>query len=252
MSEVQISGVIITYNEERHIEACIRSLLPVVDEVLVVDSYSTDRTEEICKSLGVRFIQHTFAGHIEQKNVAMEAATHDIILSLDADERVSDQMAGSVAVVKANWQGPAYSFNRLNNYCGTWLKRSWYPDRKVRLWDRREGRWGGMNPHDKVIVAQASLLQGDLLHYAYADLAEHYQQAVKFALINAEAKHRKGKKVLALWHIVLNPAFKFWRRYLFKLGFLDGFYGFAFCGISAYINFLKYLRLWELNKRSDL
>ena len=249
MQAVKISGVIITYNEERHIADCIASMQSVVDEVLVVDSYSTDRTQEICESLGVRFVQHPFGGHIEQKNVAMEAASHDIVLSLDADERLAEQMVKSITAVKANWQGPSYAFNRLNNYCGTWLRRSWYPDRKVRLWDRRAGRWGGTNPHDKVIVEGATtLLKGDLLHYAYADLAEHYHQNIKFALIAAEAKHKRGKKVYLVWHVLLNPAFKFVRRYIFKLGFLDGFYGFAFCALSAYINFLKYLRLWELNK----
>lgn len=251
MAAIRISGVIITYNEERHIAECIRSMEAVCDEIVVVDSFSTDRTEEICKELGVRFLQHPFEGHIQQKNVAMEAASHDYVLSLDADERLSEEMCASILAVKANWQGPAYSFDRLNNYAGKWLRFAWSPDRKTRLWDRRKGRWGGVNPHDKVEVdGEITRLKGKLIHYAYADLAAHMHQNIKFALIAADARHKRGKKVIFLWHILVNPAFKFIRLFIFKGGFLDGPYGFAFCALSAYISFLKYLRLWELNKKA--
>lgn len=246
---VKISGVIITYNEERNIEACINSLIDIVDEVVVVDSYSKDQTEEICKRLGVKFVQHAFEGHIEQKNYAMEQASYDHILSLDADERVSPKMKASIQAVKDNWQADGYVFNRFNNYCGAWLRRSWYPDKKLRLWDRRKGKWGGTNPHDKVIVSgKVEKLKGDLLHYAYENLEEHYEQIKKFAIIAAHAKFRQGKKANFIFHVILSPLYKFFRKYVLRLGFLDGYYGFIFSGLTAYLNFMKYLRLWELNR----
>lgn len=252
MSSVQISGVIITFNEERNIAACIESMLPVVDEVLVVDSFSTDRTKEICLEMGVRFIEHEFKGHIEQKNHALDQANYNHILSLDADERLSEKMSQSILEVKKNWVHAAYSFNRLNNYCGAWLKWSWYPDRKIRLWDRRVGRWGGTNPHDKVVmnVSDAKQLKGEIIHYAYANLEEHYTQIKKFAIIAAESKFEQGKKSNFFIHVILNPWYKFFRKYILRLGFLDGYYGFIFSALTAYLNFLKYLRLWELNKNN--
>lgn len=224
---------------------------PVVDEIVVVDSYSTDDTEAICQSLGVRFVQHAFEGHIEQKNYAMHQAEYDIVLSLDADERLSDEMQQQVLQLKANWDADGYVFNRLNNYCGAWLKRSWYPDKKLRLWDRTKGEWGGTNPHDKVIVKDGLVKRGkgDLLHYAYDNLEEHYEQIKKFAIIAANAKYQKGKKANFVIHVLLSPAYKFVRKYILRLGFLDGYYGFIFSGLTAYLNFMKYLRLWELNRK---
>ena len=253
MSSIQISGVIITLNEERNIAACIESMLPVVDEILVVDSFSTDRTKEICLEMGVKFFEHEFNGHIEQKNYALDLAKYDYILSLDADERLSEEMAQSVLKVKSNSKHSSYAFNRLNNYCGVWLKRSWYPDRKIRLWDRRNGRWGGTNPHDKVVMnaTDTKKLKGEIIHYAYANLEEHYVQMQKFAIIAARSKFQKGKKANFFIHVILNPWYKFFRKYILRLGFLDGYYGFIFSALTAYLNFLKYLRLWELNKKDE-
>lgn len=250
-NSVKISGVIITYNEERNIKACIESLHGIVDEVVVVDSFSTDNTQKICEELGVKFIQHKFFGHIEQKNYAMEQASYDVVLSLDADERVSEQMKAAVLEVKQNWEFDGYIFARLNNYCGAWLKRSWYPDKKLRLWDRRKGKWGGTNPHDKVVMqdgATSKKLKGDLVHYAYDNLEEHFEQVKKFAVIAANAKFEKGKKANFVFHLILSPWYKFFRKYILRLGFLDGYYGFIFSAVTAYLNFLKYSRLWELNR----
>lgn len=252
-NSVKISGVIITFNEAKNIEACIKSMQACVDEIVVIDSFSVDDTAQICQRLGVKFLQHPFEGHIEQKNYAMHQASHDYILSLDADERLSEQMKASVLQVKSDWSESGYAFNRLNNYCGAWLKRSWYPDRKLRLWDRREGAWGGTNPHDKVILndgIKPKRLKGDILHYAYDNLEEHYEQVKKFAIIAANAKFKQGKKSYFVIHVIFNPWYKFFRKYVLRLGFLDGYYGFIFSAITAYLNFLKYLRLWELNRTS--
>ncbi|MEX2335953.1 MAG: glycosyltransferase family 2 protein [Fulvivirga sp.] len=251
---IKISGVIITYNEERHIKQCITSMLEIVDEIVVVDSFSTDQTVEICKGLGAKVIQHPFEGHIQQKNFAMHQASFDHVLSLDADERVSSEMVASIKAVRENWQADGYVFSRFNNYCGTWLKHSWYPDKKLRLWDRRIGKWGGTNPHDKVVMnngVEVRKLKGDILHYAYENLEEHYEQIKKFAVIAANAKFEQGKRVNFGIHVLLNPWYKFFRKYVLRLGFLDGYYGFIFSGLTAYLNFMKYLRLWELNRNKN-
>lgn len=251
---IQISGVIITYNEERNIEACIRSLKGIVDEIVVVDSYSTDHTPEIATKLGAKLYQHPFEGHIEQKNYALGKASYDYILALDADERVSEEMKASILEIKnTHFEAGGYTFNRLNNYCGTWLKHSWYPDTKLRLWDRRKGSWGGTNPHDKVILkdGQSTKLNGDIHHFAYENLEEHIDQTKKFAIIAANAKFKQGKRTIFLIHIVLNPFYKFFRKYVLRLGFLDGYYGFIFSALTAYLNFMKYSRLWELNRNKS-
>jgi len=251
---VQISGVIITYNEEKNIERCINSLQDLVDEIVVVDSYSTDDTKSICQNLGIRFIEHNFEGHIEQKNFAMRQATHHYILSLDADEMISSQLKSSILEVKKNWDGDGYSVNRLNNYCGKWIRHSgWYPDRKIRLWDRRKGQSCGTNPHDKVELTDGKVqfLKGDLLHYAYREVGEHIEQINKFAIIAAEEAYLKGRKSNFLIHVILNPWFKFFRKYFLQLGFLDGYYGFVFCSVASVFNFFKYLRLKELYKSKE-
>lgn len=246
---VKISGVIITLNEAKHIRACIQSMLPVVDEIVVVDSHSTDETPAICQELGVHFLQHPFGGHIEQKNYAMQQARYDHILSLDADERVSEKMTEAILSVKANWSAEGYAFNRLNNYCGHWLRYAWYPDRKTRLWDRRKGQWGGTNPHDKVVVqGKVDRLEGDLLHYPYATVDEHFEQNRKFAVIAAQSKFAKARQVRFLIDVVLGPCFKFLKLFVIKRGFLDGYYGFIFSALASYVNFMKYLKLWELNR----
>ncbi|MCI4648277.1 glycosyltransferase family 2 protein [Phaeodactylibacter sp.] len=249
---VRISGVIITLNEARHIRGCIESMLPVVDEVVVVDSFSTDETPAICQELGVRFLQHPFEGHIEQKNYAMRQAKYDYVLSLDADERVSDAMTEAILNVKQNWATDGYAFNRLNNYCGHWLRYAWYPDRKTRLWDRRQGQWGGTNPHDRVEVKGSVVtLKGDLLHYPYATVDEHFEQNRKFAVIAAQSKFAKGRRVNFLVDVVLGPWFKFIKLFVLKRGFLDGYYGFIFSALASYVNFMKYLKLWELNRHEE-
>lgn len=253
---VSITATIITYNEEKKIERCLQSLEGVADEIVVVDSFSTDRTEEICRRYPVKFIRHAFEGYVAQKNFAVDQASNDCILSLDADEVLSDRLKASILAVKAQWSDryDGYACNRLNNYCGQWIKYSgWYPDRKIRLWDRRKARWSGEDPHDRVVLARDRVqrLQGDLLHYAYFTVDEHLAQMHKFAEVAAKAKFRNGKKASLLVHVMLNPMFKFFRKYVLQLGFLDGYYGFVFCATTSALNFYKYLRLYEYNRRKN-
>ena len=247
-----ISGVIITFNEEKNIERCINSLLPVVDEVLVVDSFSQDQTVAIAKKLGAVVIEQEFLGHIQQKNFAKNKASHQWILSLDADECLSRELEESILGIKPiinNYD--AYHFNRFTNYCGTWIRHcGWYPDVKLRLFQKHLGAWGGRNPHDRFIVPDPSRvlhLKGDLLHYSFYKIEEHLSQIEKFAAIGAQAYYEKGIRANTL-NLIINPAFKFIRNYILKLGLLDGRAGWRICTLSAYATYLKYSKLKNIQK----
>lgn len=244
--KVRISAVIITFNEERNIGRCLESLKGVADEIVVVDSYSSDRTEEICKSFDLRFIRHRFFGHIEQKNWAILQASSPYILSLDADEALSDELRESILKVKNNWTHVGYYFNRLTNYCGKWIRHtSWYPARKLRLWDSREGQWGGFNPHDRFLLTKGSprqFLAGDILHYSYYSVNEHLVQINKFSTIMSHSYYDRGRRVY-IWSIVMHPLWRFIKDFLLRLGFLDGYYGFIVSINSAHEVFLKYVKL---------
>jgi len=248
---VEISVVIITYNEEKNIARCLDSVQGVSKDVVVVDSYSTDRTKEICIQKGARFVEHKFDGHIEQKNYAVSQAKSQYVLSLDADEALTEELRETILNIRYNWEQDAYVFNRLTNYCGTWIKHSgWYPDKKIRLWDSTKGRWGGDNPHDKVIMdkgASLKQIKQDILHYSYYTVDDHWKQVAYFTDINSKAAFNKGKKSSS-FKIFYKSAFKFFRDYILKKGFLDGEAGFSIAKISAKATAMKYRKLLALNK----
>ncbi|MFW5872932.1 MAG: glycosyltransferase, partial [bacterium] len=247
----KLSVVIITYNEEKNIGRCLASLEGIADEIVVLDSFSTDNTEYICKSYGAKFVQHKFDGHIQQKNRAISHASYPHVLSLDADEELSAKLKNSILQVKNNWKYDGYYFNRLTNYCGKWIRHtSWYPARKLRLWDSRKGSWGGINPHDKFIMqkgASTYFLKGDLLHYSYYSINEHINQVNKFSEITAKAYFEKGIRP-GYFKILFNPLWRFIRDFFFRAGVLDGFYGMVICVNSAHETFLKYVKLRQLVK----
>lgn len=244
--KVSISAVIITLNEERNIGRCLDSLQGVADEIVVVDSYSTDGTEDICRAYGVRFIRHRFHGHIEQKNWAILQASHPYVLSLDADEALSYELKSSILRVKENWTHDGYQFNRLTSYCGKWIRHTtWYPSKKLRLWDSRKGNWGGMNPHDRFLLAKGAsrkFLKGDLLHHSYYSVDEHLKQINSFSSILARSYFEQGRKTHKVV-IFFAPLWRFIKDYVFRLGFLDGFYGLVISVNSAHEVFLKYVKL---------
>jgi glycosyltransferase involved in cell wall biosynthesis len=248
----KISVVIITYNEEKDIGRCLDAVKDVADDIVVVDSFSTDRTEEICKEKGARFVQHKFEGHIQQKNWAITQARYPHVLSLDADEVVSERLQKEILKVKENWQADGYYFNRMTNYCGKWIKHcGWYPDRKLRLWDSRKGEWGGINPHDKFEMEKGTTIQhikGDLYHYSYHSISQHVLQIDKFTTIGATEAIKNGKAA-NIFLLVLKPIWKFVRDYIVKLGILDGYYGYVICSLSSKALFIKYLKMIELMKQ---
>jgi glycosyltransferase involved in cell wall biosynthesis len=247
--KVKISAVIITYNEERNIKRCLDSLSGLADEIVVVDSYSTDRTEEICRSYNTVFLKHRFNGMIEQKSWASLQASSPYILVLDADEALSDELKSSILQVKENWRHDGYYFSRLTNYCGKWIRHtSWYPARKLRLWDSRRGSWGGLNPHDMIKLykgASSCILKGDILHYSYYTISGHLKQIDSFSTTLAHSYYEQGRKAGFL-NITFRPFWRFLKDYILLRGFMDGFYGFVVSVNSAHEVFLKYIKLRNL------
>jgi glycosyltransferase involved in cell wall biosynthesis len=247
-----LSVVIITFNEERNIARCLESIARVADEIVVVDSLSTDNTRAICLNFGVKWLEQPFLGYVEQKNFALAQATNSHVLSLDADEALSPELEESIQRQKNDdFQFDAYTMNRRSWYCDRWiLHGSWYPDRKLRLLNKTKGRWGGVNPHDKIQMdnhAKIQHLEGDLLHYTYYSIEEHIAQGNKFTSIAALAMYNQDKR--SNWFkLSWNPFFAFINSYFIKGGFLDGFYGLVIARQIAYQTFLKYVKLMQMQK----
>lgn len=248
---MKLSAVIITFNEERNIDRCLQSLLPVADEIVVIDSFSKDKTEEICRSYGVRFIQHAFEGHIQQKNYAIQAAANDWILSLDADEALTEKLQSSILKVKDNQEFKGYKLNRLTNYCGHWVRHcGWYPDTKIRLINRNFGKWEGVNPHDRLDLygeEKSGFLEGDLLHYSYYTREDHLKQIEYFGDIASKELFDKGGKSNWL-KIIIKTIAQFIKSFILKQGFRDGKTGFTISRLSAYATYRKYIKLLQLQK----
>lgn len=247
---LKLSVVIITYNEEKNIARCLDSVLSIADEIVVVDSYSKDDTKNICKSYGVRFLENSFIGHIEQKNFAMHQASFDWILSLDADESIDMVLKESITQFKLNPTADLYQINRVNNYCGKWIYHSgWYPDRKIRLWSKAVGDWQGENPHDKFLPYSTKSivgkLKGNILHYSYTSIEQHDRQIDFFSDISSKALFEKKIKHSFLMKFA-SAAYKFFYCYILRLGFLDGRVGWVIATKSALANYKKYSKLEKL------
>ena len=247
-----ISATIITLDEEANLGRCLASLRGVADEVVVVDSGSKDRTEAIAREGGAVFVRQPWLGYGPQKNVASDRASHDWILSLDADEALSEPLREAILAVKrAGPRADAYEMNRLNWYCGRFLRHSgWYPDRKIRLWRKGAARWGDVSIHEVVEAAPGARierLRGDLLHYTCHTREQHLRTIEKFTTLSAELLAREGRRASA-WKRLGSPAAHFLRAYVLKLGFLDGIQGFHACRLSAYATWLKYEKLRRLGE----
>lgn len=250
---VPLSVVIITFNEEANIARCLEAARSVATELLVVDSFSTDRTVEICRALGARVVQHEFVGYVEQKNYATTQARHEHVLQLDADEVLTPTLQASIAAALASWQGGGYTLARLTSYCGHWVRYGgWYPDRKLRLYDRRLGRWQGLllHEHYELGVGQPAPLPlaGDALHYSYTSVEQHVRQLNRFTTIAANELWLKHRRQVSAFHLVLKPLWKFVHGYVFRGGFRDGFAGLSIAAISAWGVFLKFAKLKYMGK----
>lgn len=250
----KISAVIITFNEELFIDNCLNSLEGIADEVVVVDSYSTDATEEICNKHNVRFIKHAFEGYRDQKNFALKLATHKNILSLDADEALSPALRESILEIKDKWDYDGYLFNRKSNYCGTWIHHSeWYPDRQLRLFFADHGKWGELNLHEKFLMSNGATvgrLKGDLLHWPFASLQDHRDKMKKYSILGAKEFHKAGKKANIITPYI-HLVWGFFRSFIINRGFLDGYKGYLICSMYSRSTFNKYRNLRMLNKAGN-
>jgi ADP-heptose:LPS heptosyltransferase len=247
---IKISVVIITFNEEKNIGRCIRSVKEIADEILIVDSFSKDATKAICTSMGARFVERRFTSHMDQKNFGLREAKYPYILSLDADEYLSERLLQSIKEVKQSWQYQAYRMNRLSNYGGKWIRHgNWYPDQKVRLWNREVGLWGGENPHEEVILKRGVAvkhLKGDIAHHATKDTADALSKIQQYSHIFA--REYVGKKHSSVSRILFSSWFAFFKCYILKRGFLDGFEGLMVAITVANHAAYKYAKLLEANR----
>ncbi|MDL2227720.1 glycosyltransferase family 2 protein [Bacteroidales bacterium OttesenSCG-928-K03] len=245
-----ISAVIITKNEERNIERCIKSLLDVVDEIVVVDSFSTDNTKNICLQYDVKFECKEWAGYAEQKNYANSIASNDMILSIDADEELSEELKESILEIKSsNIDNVVFKFKRLNNYCGKWIKHgAWYPDTKIRIFNRKTTYWKDTKVHEILNYGNTKviMLKGDLLHYPFLTIEEHIATANKYSTLRAQYNFECGKRK-TYCSFLLSAISKFIMDFILKGGFLDGYYGFTIYKITVWEKYLQYAKLKELN-----
>lgn len=244
---VRISVVVITFNEERNLARCLASVQGIADELLVIDSFSTDGTTAIAASFGARVVQQAFEGYARQKNMATSLAANDWILSLDADEELTPALKASILQVKNNPTHPVYRMPRLTNYCGKWIHHAgWYPDHQIRLYKRTKGAWQELKVHEywklHSDADKMGTLTGDLLHYSFASREEHLKKIERYTELAAQAAVEKGRSASIL-KIIFSPIWHFITEYFFRLGFLDGAHGFTICRLSAYSAYLKYSKI---------
>jgi (heptosyl)LPS beta-1,4-glucosyltransferase len=249
MKDQGLSVTIIARNEEDRIADAIRSVL-FADEIVVLDSGSTDGTVALSRSLGARVIETDWPGYVAQKNRALEFAKHDWVLSIDADERVSDELAKSIRTSLSKSPAVAgFWVARRQRYLGRWIRFcGWYPDRRIRLFRRTASRWVGTDPHDRIEVrGTAGRLSGDLLHIPYRSLSDHVDTINRYAAIFAKEAQSQGRRA-RWWDILFRPPFFFLKRYLLNLGFLDGVEGMIVCGMGAFHVLCRWAKLFELQK----
>jgi glycosyltransferase involved in cell wall biosynthesis len=247
---MKISAAIITYNEERNIARVLESLR-CCDEIVVIDSGSNDRTVELATKLGARVIDSVWRGFAGQKNYASEYCEHDWVLSLDADEALSEALEAEIWQIKKN--GPrfdAYTMPRLAQYLGRWILHSgWYPDRKIRLFDRRRAKWVGEYVHESVAVeGTIGHLKSNILHFTCSSLSEHLKTMDRYTTLAAEQLVEQ-KKEIGWTHLALDPPWTFFKTYVLQRGFLDGTEGLAIAHMAALYNFVKYAKAKNMSPR---
>jgi len=248
-----VSGVVICLNEADRIGRCLESLA-FCDELVVVDSGSTDGTREVVRRHTERLIEQPFLGYVKQKNFALERAAHDWVICLDADEALSPELRDSLlaALARAGDDVAGYELDRVTHYLGVWHDHGeWYPDWQLRVFRRSRGHWAGMDPHDRVeLDGRVERVSGRLLHWNYRSLSEHIQTTDRFSARMARSMHEAGVR-FRLVDLLLRPLARFFKGYVLRQGFRMGMPGFVVSSATAYYVFMKYAKLWELERGSD-
>ena len=251
----KLSVTIITFNEEKNIKDCLDSV-KWADEIVVIDSFSTDRTVEICREYTDRVYQNKWQGFVDQKKFALTKASHNWVLSIDADERISDELREEIKeVLSDNLKHDGYYMPRKTFYINRWILHcGWYPDHKIRLFKKDKGRWEGTRGtaiHESVKVnGRVGYLKGDILHYSFPTISSHLKTINSFTSISSSENFKKGERT-GILSILLRPPFNFFKMYILKLGFLDGLPGFIVSVLSSYHVLIKYAKMWELERQKS-
>lgn len=249
----KISAVVITFNEERNIARCIESIIHVCDEIIVIDSFSKDKTKQICSDYPVKFIEQEWNGYSKTKNYGNSLAKYEYILSIDADEALSKNLQEEILLLKKKSLNGAYAINRITNYCGQWIRHSgWFPDWKIRLFPKEFSKWNDAIVHEELLY-NMNLTEikcsGLLEHYSYYSYQQHQEKADKYSILTAKKYFERKKRSLTISPI-LSAFSRFISMFIFKLGFLDGYNGFMIAKISAKSNHLKYKELNRLYREN--
>jgi len=253
MAAVDISAVIITYNEEQRLEGALKSLAGLASEIIVVDCHSTDGTVKLAQRYSDRVFERAWTNYADQKNFGNDQAVHPWILSLDADERLSPELRGELLELrKSEPDCDAFSIPRLVFYLGRWIRHSgWYPDRKVRLFRKSRARWEGEFVHESLVFeGRLGKLDGPIHHFTYRNIAEHVARINKFSDLAAHKLYAAGRKSRC-YHLLGLPFFRFFRAYLWRGGVLDGFAGLVISVLTGYAVFLRYAKLREIWKKGE-
>ena len=250
---MEISAVIITYNEEKRLEPALKSLAGVASEIIVVDSFSNDGTVKLAKKYTKDVFQRKWTNFSDQKNFANKRASFPWILSLDADERLSPELREEILQIKNEEPDcSAFSMPRQVFYLGKWIRHSgWYPDRKIRLFQKDKARWEGEYIHEKLVVeGNVQKLKGVIHHFTYRNISDHLARVDKFSELGAQKLYAKKKKC-RLYHLVFLPIFRFVKSFFLKAGFLDGYAGFIISVLHGYAIFIRYAKLREIWKKGE-
>lgn len=250
-----LSVAIITYNEEKNIQQCLETIKRISDEIVVIDSFSSDSTKKICLEWGVRFIEKEFMGYGLQKRFATDQARYDYVFNLDADEFLSEELISSILEEKKkNFTYDGYTMNRLNRFADQWIRHgTWYPDRKLRLFNRKKGNWTNEIVHEDLQMQPGCTLRhlkGDLMHNAYNSLSQYKAKNEKYSSLSAQSLFMNGKRTNA-FNLLINPIWAFLRSYVILRGFLDGKNGFIIAKEISEATYKKYFKLSKLQRQQS-
>lgn len=250
---MDISVVIITYNEEKRLEPALKSAAGVASEIIVVDSFSSDDTLKLAKKYTKKVFQRKWINFADQKNFANRQASYPWILSLDADERISPELQEEILQIKSGETDcTGFSMPRQVFYLGKWIRHSgWYPDRKIRLFLKDKARWEGEHVHEKLVIeGKIQKLKGTIYHFTYRNISEHLARIDKFSDLGAQKLYTQKKKC-RWYHLVFLPFFRFAKSFFLKAGFLDGYAGFIISVLHGYAIFVRYAKLREIWKKGE-